>query len=284
MLVHEDSRVTLRDIPEDHWIVVGFHLPDDAVVDGLVNDRTYADHSLDFNDRFFRLVNASIDTWNLYPQADAHVTVRDSHLGEILSLENSRVWMERTTIDGTGGFLGSRDTSRMIANACRFTCTIEASHESTIELHSSSVEPYPVDPSGVWTRFGAYDDGRLLADQTPVLTRPALAGRGLIAVSYVHEPPQSPPAGSATLVGSAAQFSLDPEVAGGSWRLEASNRTGGGPVLIGGGDEVVEDGVLGSWSDAEPTLDYRLQTTLTDGLGRTLVGNLVVYGSNPRVR
>ena len=209
------SRVTLRDIPEEHWIVVGFHMPNDADVEGLVNDRFYADHTLDLDDREFRLVNASIDTWNLYPQADAHVTVRDSLLGEILSLENSRVRMERTTIDGTGGFFGARDTSRIIATDCRFTCTIEATQESTIELRSSSVEPYPADPTGAWTRFGAYDDGRLFADQTPVLTTPALAGRGLIAVSYVHEPPQSPPVGSVTLVGSIAQFSLDPEVAAG---------------------------------------------------------------------
>jgi len=98
MLVREGSQVTLRDIPEEHWIVVGFHMPNDTVVDGLFNGRFYADHTLGFDDRGFRLVNASIDTWNLYPQADAHVTVRESLLGEILSLENSRVWMERTTI------------------------------------------------------------------------------------------------------------------------------------------------------------------------------------------
>jgi hypothetical protein len=55
-------------------------------------------------------------------------------------------------------------------------------------------------------------------------------------------------------------------------------------VPIGGGDEYVEDDVLGTWSDADPALDFRLQSTLTDGLGRTLVGNLVIPGSNPRVR
>jgi len=284
MLVRENSSVLLHDISQDNWIVVGFHLPNDGEVEELFNDRFYADHTLDLEDREFRLVNASIDTWNLYPQADAQVAVRNSHLGEILSLENSRVWMERTTIDGTGGFFGARDTSRITATHCRFTCTIEASQESTIELRSSIVEPYPIDPTGVWTRFGAYDDGRLFADQTPVLTTPALGGRGLIAVNYLHEPPQSPPAGSVTLVGSVAQFSLDPEVAAGSWRLEATDRTGGVPMRIGGGEEYVEDGILGTWSGADSSLDYRLQTTLTDGLGRTLVGNLVVSGTNPRVR
>ncbi len=218
MLVRENSQVTLRDIPEDNWVVVGFHMPNDAVVEGLINDSLYADHVLDLDDRVFRLVNASIDTWNLYPQADAHVTVRDSHLGEILSLENSRVWMERTTIDGTGGFFGARNSSHIVADHCRFTCTIEATQASTIELRSSSVEPYPMDPTGQYTRFGAYDDGRLFADQTTVLTTPVLAARGLIVVSYVHEPPPSPPVGSVMLVGTAAQFSLDPEVAAGRWR------------------------------------------------------------------
>lgn len=284
MLVREDSSVVLRDVPEDNWIVVGFHMPMDSEVKGLFNDRFYTDHTLELEDRDFRLVNASVDTWNLYPQADAHVTVRDSHLGEILSMENSRVWMERTTIDGTGGFFGARDTSRIVATDCYFTCTIEATQESTIELRSSIVEPYPLDPTGAWTRFGAYDDGRLFADQTPVVTTPALDGRGLIAVSYLHEPPQAPPAESVTLVGAVAQFSLDPDVVTGHWRLEASGRDGGTPVWIGGGSEYVEDDVLGTWSAADPALDYRLQTTLTDGLGRTLVGNLVVPGSNPRVR
>ena len=284
MLVREGSDVTLRNIPEEHWIVVGFHMPNDAAVEGLVNDRFYADHHLDFTDREFHLVNASIDTWNLYPQADAHVTVRDSLLGEILSLENSRVRMERTTIDGTGGFFGARDNSRIIADDCLFTCTIEATQESTIELHSSSVEPYPADPTGGWTRFGAYDDGRLFADQTPVLTTPALAGRGLIAVSAVREPPPSPPVGGVTLVGSIAQFSLDREVAEGRWRLEASGRDGGPPVLIGGGTEYVEEDVLGTWPGADPRVDHRLQSVLTDGLGRILVGNIVVPGSRDRVR
>jgi len=284
MLVRENSSVVLRDISEDNWVVVGFHMPNDGEVGELFNDRFYADDTLDLEDREFRLVNASIDTWNLYPQANAHVRVRDSYLGEILSLENSRVWMERTTIDGTGGFFGARDTSEITAIDCHFTCTIEASHESTIELRSSIVDPYPVDPAGAWTRFGAYDDGRLFVDQTPIFTTPVLDGRGLIAVSYLQEPPQAPPAGSVTLVGSVAQYSLDPTVATGSWRIEASDRSGGGPVFIGGAEENVEDDVLGIWSIANPALDYRLQTTLTDGLGRTLVSTLIVPGSNPRVR
>lgn len=286
MLVREGSRVTLRSVPEENWVVVGFYMPGDVTVDGIINDRFYTDVILDLDDREFRLVDANVDTWNLYPQADAHIFVRDSWLGEILSLESSRVWMERTTIDGTGGFFGARDSSRIVARDCRFTCTIEATQQADIELYGSIVEPYPQDPTATFTRFGAYDDARLFANQTSVATTPALDGRGLIAVSYLHEIPSAPPGSGEVLelTGSAALFSLDPTVAAGSWRLEASSRGDGSVTVVGRGVENVEDGLLGSWSDAEPAVDHRLQTVLTDGLGRILIGNLVVPGSGRRVR
>lgn len=286
MLVREGSDVILRDIPEDNWVVVGFHLPNSAVIRGFVNNRTYGDVTLDLPDRTFRLIDAVIDTWNFYPQSSAHVSFFDSEVGEILSMEDSRVWMERTEVDGTGGFFGARDTSRIVANNCRFTCTIEATQESAIELHSSSAEPYPEDPTGEWTRFGAYDDARILADQTVIHTTPVLDGRGLIAISYFQSPPDRPPGPgeSERLFGNIAQYSLDPDIAAGSWRLEVADRSGGEPMLVVSGTENVEDEFISLWSGADPVLDYRLQTILTDGLGRTLVGNLVVPGSGDRVR
>jgi hypothetical protein len=286
MLVREASDVTLRDIGDDHWIVVGFHMPTDSSITDVYNDRHYDDLTLDLADRSFRMVNTTVDTWNFYPQATAHVAFRDSVVGEILSMGDSRVWMERTTVDGTGGFFGARDTSRIVATDCRFTCTIEASQQASIELHSSSAEPYPLDPTGAWTRFGAYDQGRLFADQTGVYTTPALDGQGLISVSYIHEPPMTPPGTgeSVVLFGSVAQFSLDPDVARGSWTLHASRWGDGASALINRGTTYIEEDVLGTWSDADPSVDHRLQTVLVDGLGRTLVGNVVVPGRGDRVR
>lgn len=285
MLVRQGSDLTLREVAVDNWVVVGFYLPNDVTVRGLFNGRTYADETVDLFDRSVRMIDATVDTWNLYPEASAHVTVVDSLVGEILAMGDSRVRMERTEVDGSGGFFGARDSSRIIAEDSRITCTVEASQRATVELHDSTAEPYPDDPTGAWTRFGAYDDGRILADQTGVLSTPALAGRGLIAISYV-EPPTAPPAtgGAVELFGSIAQFSLDPVVATGAWRLEASVGDGRPAVVIASGTAPVEEDVLGTWSDADPTHDYRLRTVLTDGLGRTLVGTVVVPGSAPRVR
>jgi len=286
MLVREGSRLTLRDIPEDNWIVVGLYLYQDTSIEGLVNNLTYEDHTLDAGAHEIRLENATIDTWNLYPHGTARVRVRDSLLGEILSFADSHVELWNTTIDGSGGFFGARDTSTIVARESVFTCTIEATHQSTIELHGSSVRPYPSDPSGDWTRFGAYDQARLLADQTPIETTPALGGSGLIAVTYIANPPVHPPGpgSSAELSGFAAQFSDDETLVPGSWSIEAVPLAGGPAQPISTGSQNVENGPLGSWSDAESADDHVVILHLTDGWDRTLEGRVRVRGTTPRQR
>ena len=37
MLVREDARLTLKDIPEENWVVVGLYLPESVTIDGLIN-------------------------------------------------------------------------------------------------------------------------------------------------------------------------------------------------------------------------------------------------------
>jgi len=282
MLVREGSRLELRDIDDDNWVVVGLHLPSDAAISELHNRAWYADVTLPMRDRELRLVNAAIDTWNLYPQGDATVVVYDSTLGEILTMGDAEATVRHSTIDGSGGFLGARDRSRIDADACVVSCTVEASQEATIELHSSEVRPYPADPTGAWTRFGAYDRARLLADQTPVLSTPALGGEGLISVSYLLNPPPHPPPPGTTveLWGVAAQYSLSEHVVPGSWRLVADS-VGGDADVLASGEGNVEDGLLGVWRDAHPWQTYRLSVVLTDKSGRELSGRLHVPDVRP---
>jgi len=282
MLVREGSRLELSDIAEDNWVAVGLHLPADAAISELHNNAWYDDLTLPLRDRELRLVNAAIDTWNLYPQADASVVISDCTVGEILGMGDAEVSVRRTTIDGSGGFFGARDRSRIVVEESLVTCTVEASQEATIELHSSEARPYPIDPTGAWTRFGAYDRGRLLADQTPVLTTPALGGEGLIAVSYIFDPPDHPPAPGVALElhGIAAQFSLSDQLVPGSWRLEA-DPVGGAPEVLGSGEGNVEEGLLGVWRDAIPWQSYQLRIVLTDRSGRALSGRRPVPDVRP---
>jgi len=262
--------------------VVGLPLPADAAISELHNNQWYAEETLPLRDRELRLLNAAVDTWNLYPQGDARVVISDSTVGEILGMGDAKVKVWRTTVDGSGGFFGARDRSTIVVDASLVTCTVEASQEATIELHGSEVLPYPIDPTGAWTRFGAYDRGRLLADQTPVFTTPALGGEGLIAVSYLFDAPAYPPAPGVAveLHGIAAQFSLSDELVPGSWRLEA-DPVGGGPEILASGEGNVEEGLLGVWRDAVPWQSYELRVVLTDKSGRELSGRLHVPDVRP---
>ncbi len=283
MLVRSDSRLTLRDIAEGNWIVVGLYMPTSATVTRLRNGELYEDTTLDLGDRELRLINASVDTWNLYPQAHAVVEVSDSLLGEVLSFQSSRVRMVATTIDGSGGFLGARDASTIRAFDCELTTTVEAAQDSTIELHASAVRPYPQDATGEWTRFGAYDNARLLADHTSVETIPALGGDGVIAVTALSDAPAAPPADvPAVLHGWVAIFSLGTPALT-SWRLDVLPGAGGLPTILGEGEHNVEDnGELAAWFPSSPNVDHLLRIILTDSLGRTLTGYHRVPGAGPR--
>lgn len=283
MLVRQDSQLTLRDIPEENWIVVGLYLPESVTIDGLVNDQTYASTTLDFNQEI-NLINASIDTWNLYPQLDARVRVLDSLIGEILSFGRSRVRVERTTIDGSGGFLGARDDSQIVLWDSTVTGTIEATHDSTIELHDSLADPYPLDATGAFTRFGAYDRGRLLADQTPVNTTPALGGDGVIGVTFIVDPPSSTPAAPVSLFGTVGLFSLGGGPVLESWRLESVPRRAGHAVPVADGNSNIEEDEIAVWFGADPGVDQLLRTVLTDSWGRTLVGRVKIRGNGPPTR
>jgi len=272
ILVRPGTDLELRDIPEDNWVVVGLHFPDDAVVEGLVNG-AMPDGQVAIDDRRLVLDNASIDTWNLYPEDDGRVVVRHSLLGEILAMGASRARVEDTTIDGSGGFLGARDHSHVELQRSLVTCTVEAAQDATLELVDSEVRPYPFDTTGAFTRIGAYDRGRLLVANSPVSSTPALAGQGLLAGLYLAGVPAAPPppGSSAELSGVAALFALEGGPTPGRWRLDALARRDGRAQWIADGVGNVEEDAFGTWRGADPTQDYVLRLTVLDAWDRPFV-------------
>jgi hypothetical protein len=274
MLVREGSDLTLRDIPEENWLVVGFHMPVSQTVAGLHNQDPLTTQTLPLTDRTVRLENASIDTWNLYPEGHARVEVRDSLLGEILAFGDSRVRVVRSVVDGTGGFFGSGDRSWVTVEDCGFTCDIQATQDSTMVLRDSTVAA--PDFPGAVVRIGAYDRGRLLLDQTVVdegRVVTALGGQGLIGLAALGGVPAAAPGPgeTASIQGWAGIYTLDPEVAGGSsWELRVQSACGGPWAVLGSGKANVEGGELAAWSGADPGRPYILGLVLTDGWGRVL--------------
>lgn len=284
LLVRPGSDLTLRDIGEDNWVVVGLHLPNSTSINGLVNGGPPLTRTLELDDRTLRLENAAIDTWNLYPEDHAEVTVEDSTIGEALAFQDASLRLDRSTVDGSGGYFGASDTAYVVVTGSTFTCDLEATGNATIELHESVVLPYPSDPTGALTRFGAYDRGRLLADTTSVESTPAVGGSGLIAVTWIIDPPARPPAWgqSVAISGIAAIFSADPAAAIASWELQAVPNAGfSGPTLGQGTANVEGPSALGIWPGANPYVPWELRLILRDGFGRILAGRTSVPAAKP---
>jgi hypothetical protein len=273
MLVQPGVELMLRDIAPENWVIVGLWASESLTVSRLLNGATYEAATLPLEDRTIRLERATIDTWNLYATGTSRLEIADCWLGEVLAFEDARVTLRRTVVDGGGGYFGATDRATVEAEECLLTCDVQATGTATVTLRRCQVRPYPWDSGGTQTRLGAYGDGRLLLDHSPFTSTPELAGRGVIGVFALVDPPAAPPrAGQAIeLRGTIALYSLDPEVVPGRWRLEAVP-SGGGATVLAAGDGNVENGALATWAGTDHLRDWELRAEMTDRLDRTLMG------------
>jgi len=278
LLVRENTTLTLAEIPEENRVVVGLYLPQSTTITGLTNRLAYEDQILSLEDRTLRLSQASIDTWNLYPVLEAQVAVRNCLIGELLAGDSTQVDMEGTIVDGTGGYLGVKDSARLTARGCLVACDVQAIGLAGMTFHHSLLLPYFSDTTGAYTFFRVFDTAFLHLDQTLFQTIPVLGGRGAIAFTYILNAPPEPPVGtSVPLTGYAAVYSLDPKVSLLSWSLRLYQRGTHAFSLIGGGVGNVENGYLGTWQNAAPDTPYELRLTLRDSLMRKHEGRIIYY-------
>jgi len=276
LLVRENTTLTLADIPEENWVVVGLYLPHSMTITGLTNRLTYDDQILPLQDRTLRLSQASIDTWNLYPVLEAQVTIRNCLIGELIAQDSSRVDMEGTIVDGTGGYFGASQNSFLTATGCLIACDVQAIGQAGMAFHQSLLLPYFSDTTGAYTFFRVFDTAFLHLDQTLFQTTPVLGGRGAIAFTYILNAPPEPPVGtSVPLAGYAAVYSLDPKVSLMSWSLRLYQRGTHAFSIIGGGLGNVENRYLGTWQNALPDTPYELRLTLRDSLMRKHEGSII---------
>lgn len=93
---------------------------DTFVISGLVNGLDYSDWTLPISDRTYRLVNTTVQTWNLYPDDSTNVNLSSSIFGELCGYGDSYTLIQNAFCDGSGGH-------------------IEAAHRSLVGVISSSV-------------------------------------------------------------------------------------------------------------------------------------------------
>lgn len=281
LLVREGSDLTLRDISADNWVVVGLHLPSDTSVSGLFNGRTYADTTLPLADRTLRLQNASVDTWNLYPEKDAHVDVSGSVIGEMLAMDDASVTLTDTTVDGSGGFFAVQNDAVLEADGCTFTCDVQTTGSASAVFRDCALLPYPQDPTGTYTRLGIYDKSVAHLDRTSVLTNPVLGQQAEAVFTWITDLPPRPPGKGDRfdLHGYAAVYSLDPAIALKKWKLKKHRVGGSNTRRIGKGRSNVENGYLGTWKGRKPRADFELTLKIKDTQGRIFESVTTVPGA-----
>ncbi len=119
----ETSDVTVRD---SDVRVLGIYFGGDTqqTLTGLVNNSHYTDRDFGFADRSLRMVNTTVQTWNLYSGGSQTLNLTHCILGEVITYGTSVCNMTRCTMDGTGGYLGAWDTSLLTCTFCNATCEI----------------------------------------------------------------------------------------------------------------------------------------------------------------
>jgi hypothetical protein len=113
------SDVTVRD-SELRVTGLMFEGTDTFAISGLVNGLDYSDWVLPVSDRTYRLINTSIQTWNLYPDDTTNITLSSSIFGELCGFTDSYTTIQNAFCDGTGGH-------------------IEAAHRSFLAVYTSSI-------------------------------------------------------------------------------------------------------------------------------------------------
>ena len=112
MISYPGSDATFRN---SHFTVAGlwFQQPDSLVVQNITNGSRHADEVVAAPDRKLRLINSEVSTWNFYP-VNTKLTIKNCVFGELLALGNSRVLIDNSICDGSGGYWGALDQSFIV--------------------------------------------------------------------------------------------------------------------------------------------------------------------------
>lgn len=86
---------------------------DSVNINGITNNSNYVDKTTDISDRFLKLIDSKVQTWNFYSSKNSKLSISNSVFGEILSQDNSRAYINNSVCDGTGGYVGSFNHSYM---------------------------------------------------------------------------------------------------------------------------------------------------------------------------
>ncbi len=105
----------------------------------LRNRADISRYTLDVSDRKLRFEKTRVDTWNIYGEENAVIRVSDCLFGESMAAGTSSIEICDSTCDGSGGYVGSDNGSKMRLSNCKITCLVIARENSRMTLENCDI-------------------------------------------------------------------------------------------------------------------------------------------------
>jgi len=119
--------------------------------EGFVNRTQLQNFRFPSPERDVVFTNCRVGAWNFYPSDRTQLTLTGSVFGEILSMGRARAMVVNSFCDGTGGYIGSMDTTEMVLVQTQVTTQVNVrSFSRMIVVYSTIVNStLNVDGNGV---------------------------------------------------------------------------------------------------------------------------------------
>ncbi len=112
--------------------------PGPFVVSGVRN-KSASPLPAGLSDRKLDLSNSFVETWNFYPCLEAQVSIENCIFGELMTFNKSKVKVERSICDATGGYIRSRQESSILLHNSTFACPVISDEKSRITVDNCKV-------------------------------------------------------------------------------------------------------------------------------------------------
>jgi len=111
----------------------------DAVLAGYNNGDYVAGHTFNWPGRLVRFEDVTVKAWNFYASNDSKLTIRDSLFGEALTFNSGSITIFDSVCDGSGGYLGARDTSQVRLIRSDALCEVVCDGDSGLGMKDGTV-------------------------------------------------------------------------------------------------------------------------------------------------
>jgi hypothetical protein len=84
-----------------------FQNSDSLIVSNITNESNHSDENINVPDRELHLINSQVHTWSFYASSNSNITIENCVFGELLAQDSSKVLINNSICDGTGGYIGA---------------------------------------------------------------------------------------------------------------------------------------------------------------------------------